>query len=116
MDEQREVPPPQVQRDTEAIPGGEAQAGARRWEWVEPSVWTRRMLAALDAGVKGGVWFSLMDKVYAPRNLESAYRKVASNRGSAGVDQMTVRRYGRYVEQETLRLHEALRDGRYKPQ
>ena len=116
MDEPMEMTPPQVQRDTEAIPGGETQAGARRWDWVEPSVWTERMLTALEVGVKGGVWFSLMDKVYATRNLESAYRKVASNRGSAGVDQMTVQRYGRYLEQETLRLQKALRDGRYTPQ
>ncbi len=24
------------------------------WPWVEPSVWTRRMLTALEQGVKGG--------------------------------------------------------------
>jgi len=24
-----------------------------RWEWVEPGVWTERMLAALETGVKG---------------------------------------------------------------
>lgn len=35
------------------------------WAWVEASVWTTPMLAALDNGVKGGKWFSLMDKVYA---------------------------------------------------
>ena len=36
-----------------------------RWDWVEPSVWTERMLTALEQGVKGGKWFSLVDKVYA---------------------------------------------------
>jgi len=41
-----------------------------RWAWTEPSVWTDRMLTALEKGVKGDVWFSLMDKVYARRNLE----------------------------------------------
>ena len=25
-----------------------------RWAWVEPTVWTPRMLAALENGVKGG--------------------------------------------------------------
>ena len=25
-----------------------------RWDWVEASVWTERMLAALGNGVKGG--------------------------------------------------------------
>ena len=29
------------------------------WSWVEASVWTKPMLAALDNGVKGGKWFSL---------------------------------------------------------
>jgi len=25
-----------------------------RWSWVEPEVWTERMVAALETGVKGG--------------------------------------------------------------
>lgn len=37
---------------------------------VESSVWTERMLAALVNGVKGGKWFSLMDKIYAERTLQ----------------------------------------------
>ena len=43
--------------------------GPQTWEWVEAGIWTERMLAALGNGVKGGKWFSLMDKVYAPRTL-----------------------------------------------
>ena len=35
------------------------------WDWVEASVWTERMLAALGNGVKGGKWFSLIDINYA---------------------------------------------------
>ena len=31
------------------------------WSWVEASVWTKRMLAALGNGVKGGKWFSLIE-------------------------------------------------------
>ncbi len=27
-----------------------------KWSWVETSVWTDRMLAALENGVKGGKW------------------------------------------------------------
>jgi len=30
-----------------------------RWSWVEPSVWTERMLTALENGVRGGRWHSL---------------------------------------------------------
>ena len=33
------------------------------WEWTEASVWTERMLAALERGVKGGKWFSLIDSL-----------------------------------------------------
>ncbi len=37
---------------------GEAEG---QWSWAEPVVWTKRMLTALERGVKGGVWFSLID-------------------------------------------------------
>jgi hypothetical protein len=60
-----------------------------RWAWVEPSVWTDRMLTALENGVKGGKWFSLIDKVYSLANLESAATEVAGNGGAAGVDRVT---------------------------
>ena len=32
-----------------------------KWNWVEASVWTERMLAALENGVRGGKWYSLFD-------------------------------------------------------
>jgi len=34
------------------------------------------MLTALEEGVKGGVWFSLIDKVYAERTLRAAWSHV----------------------------------------
>ena len=43
----------------EAKRGGET--GCKNWSWVEPCVWTERMLAALSEGVKGGKWFSLIN-------------------------------------------------------
>jgi hypothetical protein len=36
------------------------ETGPTDWEWVERLVWTERMLEALEKGVKGGVWFSLI--------------------------------------------------------
>lgn len=33
-----------------------SEATPQRWGWVEASVWTERMLAALGNGVKGGKW------------------------------------------------------------
>ena len=47
----------------------EAKQGAemgRNWAWIEAGVWTERMLSALGNGVKGGKWYALTDKVYAP--------------------------------------------------
>ena len=87
-----------------------------RWSWAEPSVWTERMLTALEKGVKGGKWFSLMDKVYAPRNLESAWRRVQVNGGAAGVDHESVEHFEKTVEKQLAKLHEQLRQGRYQPQ
>ena len=44
--------------DTGGKRDGEAQ---RRWSWAEPTVWTARMLTTLEAGVKGGRWYSLIE-------------------------------------------------------
>ena len=86
-----------------------------RWLWAETSVWTDRMLAALEYGVKGDVWFSLIDKVYNRQNLWSAWAKSAKNNGSAGVDGITIKRYEKDVEQNLTRLSQQLKDGSYRP-
>jgi len=87
-----------------------------RWSWVEPCVWTDRMLTTLEAGVKGGKWYSLIDKVYAPANLYAAFAKVKANKGAAGVDHQTVETFERDLERNVERLHEGLREGTYEPQ
>ncbi len=81
MDEAREAPPVQIAKQG---------AEARDWSWVEASVWTDRMLSALENGVKGGVWYSVMDKVYAPATLAAAWAKVQANGGAAGVDRQSM--------------------------
>ena len=65
----------------------------QKWLWVEAAVWTVRMLAALVNGVKGGKWFSLMDKIYAERTLQIAWQRVRSNRGAAGIDRISIERF-----------------------
>lgn len=87
-----------------------------RWEWTEPSVWTNRMLTALEKGVKGGVWFSLIDKVYDKRNLESSFRKVKQNKGRAGADHITIRKFEQRLEENIDKLHRSLMENRYNPQ
>ena len=87
------------------------------WEWVEASVWTPRMLAALETnGVRGGKWHSLIDKVYASPNLMAAWTEVRANKGAAGVDHQTIEHYERDLEANLVRLAEQLRDGNYVPQ
>lgn len=68
----RETPP-------SAVPLGAPQGGdvRDRWSWAEPAVWTDRMLTALEQGVKGGKWFRLFDKVFAPANLSVSYQMAA---------------------------------------
>jgi RNA-directed DNA polymerase len=95
------------------------QAGEARdpWWWVERAVWTERMLTRLtDRESANRVWFTLVDKTYAPVNLGSAFQKVWANGGSAGADKQTVAHFARQAESELTRLHEQLRDGTYRPQ
>lgn len=87
-----------------------------RWRWTERAVWTERMLTALEQGVKGNCWFSLIDKVYSTQNLYASAAKVAGNKGSAGVDHVTVAQFERGLETNVDRLAEELRNGTYRPQ
>lgn len=100
-----------------AVPETATQDGEirARWAWAERSVWTERMLTALEQGVKGGCWFSLMDKVYAGRNLRRAAARVAANGGAAGVDHVSVKRFERDLEANVARLSAELRAGEYRP-
>lgn len=108
-----------VSRATEAQQAGETnpkQARRLRWKWAEASIWTDRMLAALETEVNGDVWFRLIDKVYALKNLWASWAKSAKNHGSPGVDGITIDRYEKDVEANLRRLSEQLRNGVYRPQ
>ena len=110
-DRQAEERPAEVsERATQA---GDIRA---RWAWVEPSVWTERMLTALETGIKGGKWFSLIDKVYAPANLRAAFAKVKANGGAAGVDHETIEMFELHLEENLEKLSRTLREGSYRPQ
>ena len=88
---------------------------AQQWEWTEASVWTERMLAALERGVKGGKWFSLMDKVWKMENLQSAMKQVMRNQGGAGVDGQSCEDYLKASPQRLPRLQDKLKQGSYQP-
>ena len=87
----------------------------RQWGWVEPTVWSERMLAALVNGVTGGKWYSLWDKVSDRRTLEASWRAVARNQGAAGVDGQSVQRFAAQAERYLDELAAGLQAGRYQP-
>ena len=74
------------------------------------------MLSALGNGVKGGKWYSLMDKVYAPKTLAVGWTKVRANKGAAGVDGQSIGRFAAKAELYLSELSTALRTGTYRPQ
>ena len=111
--------PASVPRTTGTQQAGEPnprQARRLRWCWSEASIWTDRMLAALETGVKRDVWFSLIDKVYSLKNPCSSWSKTARNNGAAGVDGMTIDRYEKEVEANLGYLSERLTAGTFQPQ
>lgn len=100
-----------MSRETKQDP--EARERRERFGWVEARVWTDRMLAALENGVKGGRWFSLMDKVYAGRTLQAAWERVAGNKGAAGVDRVSVERFAGQAERYLAEVSQALSTDTY---
>lgn len=107
-----------VEENRAGVSPGTKQAGEvrDRWSWTEPCVWTERMLAALENGVKGGKWFSLIDKVRRLDVLYKAWEKVKENQGSAGVDGQTVKQFEEEKEFNLEWISRQLAKGEYAPQ
>jgi RNA-directed DNA polymerase len=112
IEKQSESPAPAV--PPRATQGAETHG--RDWSWVEASGWNERMLAALVNGVKGGQWFSLIDKVYRAETLRAAWQKVKANGGAPGVDGQSVKRFAAQAERYLEELSRALKKGTYRPQ
>ena len=98
---------------TTAPQEGEIRA---RWAWVEPMVWTERMLATLETGIEGGKWFRLIDKVWSPKNLARSLEKVVAKGGSAGVDHQSAGQIKVRKDQTIAKLEQELRANQYQPQ
>ena len=94
----------------------ESTPAPTQWDWVDRTVWTERMLAALGNGVKGNKWFSLIDKVYRPTTLQGAWEQVRSNRGAAGVDGQSIERFAANAQRYLDEMAKELEEGRYQPQ
>jgi len=99
-----------TRRDASAL----GSCGQRKF--APAPIWTDAMLAALEFGVKGGKWHSLIDKVYRLETLELGWAQVERNAGAAGVDRMSVERFAQGRDHYLAELAQALRDGSYRPQ
>lgn len=58
----------------------------------------------------------LMEMICAEENIEEAMRRVRSNRGSGGVDGMSVEELPRYLQQHGVAVRQQLLTGTYRPQ
>ena len=65
-------------------------------------------------GMKGRVLHSVIDKVYNWNNLKVASRKVVGNRGSAGVDGMSVGQWKKKEEEHLRELRRRLMNDTYR--
>ena len=86
------------------------------WDWLDRGIWTERMLAALGNGVKGGKWFSLIDKVYRPSTLAAAWQQVKANQGAAGIDRQSIDAFDAQAARYLGELGEVLKNGTYQAQ
>src|SRR5438105_11933153 len=59
---------------------------------------------------------NLMEQVCDPKNLLRAYRRVRSNKGTPGVDGMTVHDLADWLRENNTALTASLREGTYRPQ
>jgi RNA-directed DNA polymerase len=94
----------------------QAEFTPTQWDWVDRTVWTERMLAALGNGVKGNKWFSLIDKVYRQSTLQAAWEQVRANRGAAGIDRQSIEGFAANAERYLNELAKELQEGRYQAQ
>jgi RNA-directed DNA polymerase len=101
--------------DQQKDPKQDREALGERWEWVERSIWTDRMLRSLERGIEGRKWFALIDKVYRMANLQSAFNQVWRNAGGAGIDGQSVKQFEAQEEQQLQQLSRELKNGVYRP-
>jgi RNA-directed DNA polymerase len=57
-----------------------------------------------------------MEEILDPENLRKALKRVKANKGSAGIDRMTIEMLPAYLKQHWPEIREQVRSGTYKPQ
>src|SRR6202140_1381378 len=96
----------QSRLDFSSAPSGEARQVGR--EDIEP-------LSAASETERPANTSRIMEEVCERANLKEALRQVRGNKGSAGVDRMTVDQLGDYLKQHWPALREQLLNGTYEP-
>lgn len=108
-----------MNRETKSasVPARDKQVEEDLWQCygAKRGVWSESMLIALERGIKGNKWFSLIDKVRSERTLGMAWEKVRSNAGVCGVDGITVEFFAKDSRTRLLALNEHLTRGTYQP-
>src|SRR6266403_846170 len=96
----------QLRLDFSSAPTGEARQAGRE-DIESPSVMSEPERPANTSRI--------MEEVCERANLKEALRQVRGNKGSAGVDRMTVDQLGGYLKQHWLSIREQLLNGTYEP-
>ena len=79
------------------------------------AVWTERMLDTLERGIKGGHWYSLIDKVWNESHLLMAAWSVLRKDGAAGVDGQGGALRAAHLHETVGELARLLKAERYEP-
>jgi RNA-directed DNA polymerase len=96
----------QLRLDFRSAPTGEAQQAGRK---------DNESLSAVSEPERPANPSRIMEEVCERGNLREALRQVRGNKGSAGVDWMTVDQLGDYLKQHWPALREQLLNGTYEP-
>ena len=95
-------------------PGSPERAGRGSGEAASPPVRVEAATAGPDTGRSGTS--GLMELVVERQNCLAALKRVTGNKGSPGIDGMTVEDLPGFLRQHWPRLREDLLTGRYQPQ
>jgi RNA-directed DNA polymerase len=96
----------QLRLDFSSAPTGEARQAGRE-DIASPS--------AVSEPERPANTSRIMEEVRERANLKEALRQMRSNKGSAGVDRMTVDQLGDYLKQHWPAIREQLLNGTYEP-
>src|ERR1700726_2241218 len=96
----------QLRLDFSSAPTGEA------WQALREDI---ESLSVVHEPERPANTSRIMEEVCERANLKEALRQVRSNRGSAGVDGMTVDQLGDYLKQHWPVIREQLLNGTYEP-